>query len=305
MGKIPRIKYKGMELLPPKADLVFKALLTAGGDLELLASLLSCILGHDIHANDVAVANTELPRTHEEGKLASVDVRVRLADGRHVNVEMQVGDEHNITARSIYYASKLYTEQMKPRMDFSDICPAIAVNILDFHFLHLESCHNRYRLKNMEGGSELTDVFEIHFIELPKVSRKTKNGLKELWLLFFAAGSEEELCMLANEEPIIEKALNKLVYVSADEQLRYELDMREKFELDHYSALAGRERKGREEGMREGLREGRAEGMREGLREGREEGKREVVAGMRKKNFADDVIAGIVNLPIEEVRKIK
>ena len=83
---IQTIPYKGLELLPAKLNLVFKALLTSDGDLELLASLLSCILELDITAGDVTVTNTELPPTYEGGKRASVDVRVRLSDGKHLNV---------------------------------------------------------------------------------------------------------------------------------------------------------------------------------------------------------------------------
>ena len=96
MGKIQRIQYKGRELLPAKTDLVFKALMTADGDLELLASLLSSILDLDLHANDISVANTELPALHEYGKLSRVDVRVTLADGKHINAEIQLVDEQNM-----------------------------------------------------------------------------------------------------------------------------------------------------------------------------------------------------------------
>ena len=260
MGKIPRINYRGQELLAPKTDLVFKALLTAGGDLELLASLLSSILDLDIGTEDVAVMNTELPRTHEKGKLSSVDVRVKLADGKQANVEIQVEDEHNMEKRSIFHASKLYADQMEPGMDYKGICPAISINILDFAFLPFEGYHNRYRLKNIWNGHELTDAFEIQFLELPKVPRKAGNSMIELWLLFFAARSGEDLDMLAEREPIFEKALDRLVYVSADERLRYELDMREKFELDHLAGLAARERKGREEGIEIGIERGVAIG---------------------------------------------
>ena len=78
---IPTIMYKGLELLSAKLDLVFKALFTSG-DLELLASFLSCILELKIKANDITVTNTDLPQMHKEGKRASVDVRVRLSDGK-------------------------------------------------------------------------------------------------------------------------------------------------------------------------------------------------------------------------------
>ena len=54
--------------------------------------------------------------------------------------------------------------------------------------------------------------------------------MKDLWMRFLSAETEDDLDMLAEKSPILEKAVKKLVYISADEQLRYELDMREKAE---------------------------------------------------------------------------
>ena len=232
MGKIIRIPYKGGELLSPKMDLVFKAILTADGDLELLASLLSSILDMDIKPEDISVANTELTGTHKKDKRSSIDVRVKLADGKHINIEIQVDENKNFAARSIYYVSKLYAGQLGSSMDYSVICPTIAINILDYNCLPFEEYHNRYRLKNVRNNHELTDIFEVNLIELDKIP-KVPGNMKELWMSFFAAETEEELEMLAKESPVIEKAVNKLVYFSADEQLRYDLDMREKWELDN------------------------------------------------------------------------
>jgi len=248
LGKILTIQYKGKELLPAKKDLVFKALFTANGDLELLASLLSCLLDLTIIADDITVTNTELPPAFKDGKLSRVDIRIKLAVGKHLNVEIQLNDEHNIEKRSIYYTSRLYTEQMKSGMDYEDICSTIAINILDFPYLPFEEYHNRYRIRNIKNNHELTDVFEINFIELPKVVKRPDNNLKELWLRFLAAEWEEELEMVVKEDPIFEKAVNKLSYVSADEQLRYELFMREKAELDYHSAMARNYSKGEVKG---------------------------------------------------------
>ena len=288
MGKIKRIPYKGGELLPAKTDLVFKALMTADGDLELLASLLSSILDLDLHAGDISVANTELPATHEFGKLSRVDVKVALTDGKQINVEIQIGDEHNMEKRSVYYLSRLYSEQMKQSMDFADICPAIAINILDFPFLPFLEYHNRYRLKNTENNHELTDVFEINFLELPKVPDKDSKSLKDLWMRFFAADDEETLEMLKTRDPIFRKAVDKLAYFSAEEQLRYDLDMREKWELDHGSIMAAREKRAIERGIEQGI----------------EQGIEAIVHRMIKENVDISFIAKMTDMPVERVREI-
>ena len=313
LGKIQRIPYKGKELLSAKTDLVFKALLTADGDFELLASLLSCILELDLHADDISIANTELSRTHEQGKLANVDVRVRLADGKHINAEIQVNNEHNIEKRSIFYVSRLYIDQMGPRMKFNEICPAIAINILDYIFLPFTEYHNRYRLRNTTNNHELTDVFEVNFLELPKVPDAGCRSLKDLWMQFLAADSEETLEMLKAWDPIFRRAVEKLTYFSADEQLRYDLDMREKWELDHYSAMATRleraEKESRELGMKQGIEQGIERGMKQGIergmKQGIEQGLKRTACRMIKEGIDISLIVKMTDLPAETVMQLK
>jgi len=325
MGKMQRISYKGQELLPAKMDIVLKAILTSDGDFELLASLLSCVLNLDIDADDVTVTNTELSPGHEEGKLARIDVRVRLRDGKHCNVEVQLNDEHNIAKRSIYYLSRLYVDQMKPAMRFTDICPTIAINILDFPFLPFEEYHNVYRLKNVRNNHELTDAYEINFVELEKVPADSHAGLKDWWMLFLAADSEEMLDMLAGKDPIMEKAVKKLQYVSSDEQLRFLMDMRMKAELDYGSAMAENyvrgEAIGLEKGEAIGLEKGEAIGLEKGeaiglergeaigLEKGEAIGRLLVTTELARKlrataTMSDDEIAKLCGMSLEEVENL-
>ena len=75
---------------------------------------------------------------------------------------------------------------------------------------------------------------------------------------------------MLEENPTINKAIQRLVYVSSDEQLRYDMEMREKAELDYYNDISDTFDRGKEEGLAEGREEGLAEGREEGLAEGRE-----------------------------------
>ena len=76
-----------------------------------------------------------------------------------------------------------------------------------------------------------------------------------MWMQFIAAENEEVLEMLAEESPVMEKAVKKLVYVSADELVRYEMEMREKAELDYRSAMHS----ALDEGLQQGLQKGEME----------------------------------------------
>ena len=118
-------------------------------------------------------------------------------------------------------------------------------------------------------------------------------------MLFLSAETEEVLDMLVSESPVFEKAVNKLLYVSADEELRYAIDMREKAELDYNSGMITSYRKGIAEGKAEGIAEGKAEGKVEGIAEGVAKGLAEGVA----KGLAEGVAKGLAEGELSKAYK--
>jgi predicted transposase/invertase (TIGR01784 family) len=177
-------------------------------------------------------------------------------------------------------------------MKFNDLGSAIAINILDFNYLPHEEYHNVYRLRNIAKNDELTDVLELNFIELPKIPHNLSESPKDLWMKFLSAEDEEVLKMIAKQNKTMDKAVKKLVYVSADELIRYEMDMREKIELDYHSAMRGSYDEGREEGKKEGREEGKQQKV------------REMVYGMKNDGLSEEAIARIAKLTIEEIQSI-
>jgi predicted transposase/invertase (TIGR01784 family) len=232
------IVYHGRTIYVAKLDRVFKALFISSGDLTLLASFLSSILNIPMKADDLIILNTEMASDNKDGKLSRLDIRIKTSDGKHIDLEIQLIDEHNMDKRSLFNLSKLYTQQLRSGEGYSKMGAAIAICILDFKYLPYEDVyHNIYRMANIRTGDILTDIFELNFIELPKVPPELNNNMKDLWMKFLSAKSEEELDMLAERSPVIKNAVRKLVTISADERLRYEMDMQERAELDYISAM--------------------------------------------------------------------
>ena len=95
----------------------------------------------------------------------------------------------------------------------------------------------------------------MHFFELRKLSEKLKIDRKlKLWLKFLKAEREEDFVMLEQENDMdINKAINVVHDMSADERLRQEAWTREKTLNDYYSDMFN----AREEGMKKGREEGR------------------------------------------------
>ena len=275
------MEYQGKTIYKAKYDLVFKAVFL--GDLTLLASLLASILEIGIRAEDLAILNTELVPEFESGKLSRLDIRVKTGQ-RHIDIEIQLNNLYNVEKRSVFYLSKLYVEQMTASMRYQELRPTIAINILDFVYLPYAEYHNRYRMKNLRTHDELTDVIEIHFIELPKLQEPCPacpacpgtddagdaggagdpakgKDMKDLWMRFLSADSGDALDTLAKEDPMVEKAVNRLVYVSADEQLRYEIAMREKAEMDYFNAMSNKRDEGKAEERKRNVGKMKVRGM--------------------------------------------
>ncbi len=62
----------------------------------------------------------------------------------------------------------MYSEQIQNRDNYSKLERTVCINILNFKYLKNDKYHNAYRLKEITSNEELTDLQEIHFIELPK-----------------------------------------------------------------------------------------------------------------------------------------
>ena len=125
----------------------------------------------------------------------------------------------------------------------------------------------------MEGQAEgeYTDKLEIHIVELPKWNLKSsaqdKDGREELrnWARFLHAEKKEEFEMAANTSPYVEKAYERLMYISADEEKRREYEEREKAIRDYNWLMKSNWRMGHEEGVREGIEQGIKQGIKQGI----------------------------------------
>lgn len=99
--------------------------------------------------------------------------------------------------------------------------------------------------------------------------------------------------MLAEKDKYIDKAYRRLEEMSADEQKRWEYEMRQKAIRDQRHLMAS--------GRREGLREGEKIGEERGLLQGKLEMARKMLA--RGRDTVEEV-AELTGLPVEEIQKL-
>ena len=239
--------------LSPKLDIIFKKIFSENKD--LLKSLLSAMLDTPIEQmGEVLVLNGELMPNDIDGKVSRLDLSAEINQVK-VNIEIQIKQQNDYADRSLYYWAKMYVSDLKSGSSYAKLKKTISINILDFDLLKTDSCHSKVEAVIKETGEKFSDKFEMHFFELRKLSKEPKINRKlKLWLRFLKAEREEDFAMLEREKDVdINKAIDVVHNMSADEKIRQEAWTREKTLNDYYSDMCN----AREEGFKEGIEIGR------------------------------------------------
>ena len=245
-------------LLNPKIDFVFKKIFGSEKHPGVLISFLNAVLKPKNNITDVEIKNTDIDKSYIEDKFSRLDVKAVTSKNEIINIEIQLKNEYNMIQRSLYYRSKLYEEQLEEGDRYDKLCRTVCINILDFKYLKNDRFHNGYRLKEIETNEELTDLEEIHFIEIPKLkkinSEKDIVDVLEGWVEFLRDPESEVVRKLEMTNKEIREAKDELYRLSMDEKERALYFIREKSIRDEISALANAEEKGMERGIKKGER---------------------------------------------------
>ena len=190
----------------------------------------------------------ETRRDYADEKLSILDVKVLLADGTRMDLEMQVAYFGSWDKRVLFYLSKLYTEQIQKGDDYEKLKKCIHVGVLDFiRFPESEECYHKINLCNCKSGEIYTDLLELHILELPKLPKvRAKLEQDEMisddemvlqWMEFFSCKTQEDFETMAKRDEYMEEAVNTLFKLSADEQKRVDYEAREKAIRDDRAKL--------------------------------------------------------------------
>jgi len=250
-------------------DVVFKFVFGYEKNEKILISLLNAIL--DLTGDDriakITFINTFNVKEYLKDKLTSLDVKVEDNTGKKYNIEMQVEPEKSYIQRIMYYLDKLYTGQLKEAEPFDKLNKTISISILNFVLLSKEAdLHNIYRYLNVKSKRELTDLKEIHFIELPKFKKDKPKKLRtkfEKWLHIlkfgelYASDIDNIPDELKEEEEIL-MALQEMVRASNDVNIREILEMRSKARHEEASRLYQAKMEGIEEVAKNAYKEGQS-----------------------------------------------
>ena len=188
-------------------------------------------------------------RARQKQGILDMALELEMDSGVKVNVELQVRRQSAWTKRELFYLAKMFTEDLRAGQDYGRLRRCVSIGLLDFRLTEGEKYHSVYRLRE-EDGTELTDLLEVHIVELSKALKGTE--AVDDWIRLFNAKSEEDLKMIKARNAGIREAVRAIREMSLRKDLRYLYE-------EHLKRI--RDRRGEDEYVRnEGKEEGRAEG---------------------------------------------
>jgi len=252
---MPRKKRKTIDdnfIMSPKYDFVFKYIFGNEKHKDLLAALLSDILAVPEEEFDgIEIINSELIKEFKEDRKGILDVRVRTKLGKQIDVEIQILPTEYMAERTIFYWSKMYTSQIKPGDTYDKLKKCVTINIVDFKCTPLKKLYSSYHLTEDETGYRLTDILEVHFLEIPKLFdddiERDENDPIVQWMEFLDAKSKGVMEMLAEKNKDIKKAYDLLQIISKDEKARMLYEAKQAEISDQLTRIKSAEEKGANE----------------------------------------------------------
>ena len=256
------MKETGKKIYDFKSDVLFKYSLANDQDhdsLYLLKLFIEGILKIDCH--DIKVLNPDLSRNHVEDKDMILDIRVTVASGKQIDIEMQ-NSIFSPTQRHRFqlYGAKLLSQQEKKGDRYQNINPVyqiIFINDVDSDNLTL---YDTYQSRNEKGKLEKNNLTTRVYVQLPYINViKQYQGLDkfselELALYIFANGITDDIMGLEKMK-VIGIMKDKMERFNQDEELRLAAYNRELNIQAKNSEMKANYLRGKEEGIELGKKE--------------------------------------------------
>ncbi|MCX4269952.1 MAG: Rpn family recombination-promoting nuclease/putative transposase [Lachnospiraceae bacterium] len=255
-------------LMKPKIDFAFKEIMA---DPLSRIGFLSAVLKLDPgEIKETHILNTNLRKLHTDEKQGILDVRILMNDHTEINIEIQLSELKVWAERSLFYLSKIFTEQIHEGQSYDVFKKCVSISILNFTLFPKEpEFYSCFRIMEEKRHTIYTDKMEFHVIELPKLPKewKDENQALLLWAKFINAEKKEEFEMLAEKNTYINHAYQQLQIISQDKEKRLEYEAREKAIRDYNQLMYESEQKGIQQGMQQGIQQGIQQGVQQGMQQ--------------------------------------
>jgi predicted transposase/invertase (TIGR01784 family) len=245
----------------PKTDFAFKRIFGSEEHKSVLVAFLNDMLDLDEPHRIVAVEllPPEQRPTVAELKLSIVDVKCTDARGVTYVVEMQVLQVEGFEKRVVYNVAKAYVNQIARGELYPDLNDVVGITICDFELWPDNGERkipmlSRWRMTEQQTGSKELGQIRLVFLELPKYdASRPPQTVVEKWAYFFRE---------ADNLTVVPEVLAEHPFIDALEAARTAAFTAAEWEAyilagiaiqNERGALAVAEKRGREDGLRQGV----------------------------------------------------
>ncbi len=250
-------------------DVLFKVVFGTQRHSEALRGLLNAILGlqGDKRIAEIQILNPLREKEHLDDKGTALDVKARDGLGVVYNIEVQLQAQLAYRERSLYYAANMISQQIQAGQDYRLLKKSIHISLTDFVlFPQQDDLHSVYLLYDRKHSRTLGDLLELHYLEMAKFRKENPADLQDSldrWLFFLGHATRyQEVSDLPDPLKIEEgmtTAMEATQKAMSDEEVRYAIEARQKWERDRITemnaAVEAGEARGKAEGKSEAARE--------------------------------------------------
>jgi predicted transposase/invertase (TIGR01784 family) len=247
------------DLLDPKMDYIFKTIFGVDDRKPLLVSFLNALFKGNPHVENITLENTDIPKILKTNKSSRLDVKASIDNGKtKIDVEIQCNNTGEIPERAFQYLSGEMPKMVHTNESYNGP-KVIGIWILGENVTNRQNAVSDAYMTWQPNGTDpyeiMTDSARIIFIELPKFNPKNADAKDVLtaWLAFLKDPVLMDKVFL--QDKTVQKAMETLQYISADDDVRAIADLRQKTINDHNSEMTVAREEGKAEGEAKKARE--------------------------------------------------
>ncbi|CAN0192296.1 unnamed protein product [Phaeothamnion confervicola] len=228
-------------------DVLFKVVFGSQRHSEALRGLLNAILDltGDRRIAEITILNPLREKERLEDKATILDVKARDGQGALYNIEVQLQSQVGYKERSLFYAANMVCQQIQVGEEYRDLRKTIHISLTDFVlFPDQDDLHSTYLLYDKKHDRTLGDLFELHYLEMCKFRKLDVTELLsslERWLFFFRQATNytgvDNLPESLQLEEGMSTAMEATHQALSDEEVRYAIEARQKWERDRITQL--------------------------------------------------------------------
>ncbi len=178
--------------IDPKIDCVFKALLGADENRNLLVHFLNAFLIQDLREPLVwvEILNPYNDKEFLSDKLSIVDVKAKDSHDRLYQIEIQLTSYTHLPARILYNWTDIYSQQLQSGQDYHELKPTYAIWLLAENLLNTDGDYvHHYKMRDDQGNT-FNEHGGIWLLELNKFHEQRIESEAQRWLRFFKEGEQ-------------------------------------------------------------------------------------------------------------------